>query len=96
MRCSSASQGSALLIKLRCFDLEYKSRAQEQSRTLRLIGLQVEMVEIFPGWSFLVILRVDRVESINLKININRFRMMENLKLHEISRQIREKTTLLC
>ena len=66
MRCSSASQGSALLIKLRCFDLEYKSRAQEQSRTLRLIGLQVEMVEIFPGWSFLVILRVDRVESINL------------------------------
>ena len=93
MRCSSASQGSALLIKLRCFDLEYKSRAQEQSRTLRLIGLQVE---IFPGWSFLVILRVDRVESINLKININRFRMMENLKLHEISRQIREKTTLLC
>ena len=93
MRCSSASQGSALLIKLRCFDLEYKSRAQEQSRTLRLIGLQVE---IFPGWSFLVILRVDRVESINLKVNINRFRMMENLKLHEISRQIREKTTLLC
>ena len=52
-----------------------------QSRTLRLIGLQVEMVEIFPGWSFLVILRVDRVESIkSLSLRCfctNRFRMME-------------------